>query len=41
MLKLREEFGGFEDAHDIEAMAQPDSGLYDLSYYHAAVATEA
>lgn len=41
VLRLREELGGFEDRHDLDALAGPDGDLYDLAYHRAAVATEA
>lgn len=41
VLMLREEFDGFEDAHDIEAIARTDGDFYDLSYYRTAVASGA
>ena len=38
VLKLREEFDGFEDPQDVDAIARADGELYDLSHYRAAAA---
>jgi ABC-type nitrate/sulfonate/bicarbonate transport system substrate-binding protein len=40
VLRLREQFGGFEDPRDITAIARTDGDLYDLSYYRDAVAMD-
>lgn len=37
VLKLREEFGGFEQPQDLEALSSPAGGLYDRSYARAAL----
>jgi hypothetical protein len=37
VLKLRAEFNGFDAQQDLEFLASPASGLYDLSYYECAV----
>jgi ABC-type nitrate/sulfonate/bicarbonate transport system substrate-binding protein len=37
VLELRSEFGGFEAAQDIDRLASPEGGLYDLSYYRDAM----
>ena len=39
VLALRAEFGGFDRPQNLEQLAGPDSGLYDLSYYRAALAS--
>jgi ABC-type nitrate/sulfonate/bicarbonate transport system substrate-binding protein len=38
VLRLREQFGGFEDPPDIAAIARTDGDLYDLSYLRRAIA---
>jgi ABC-type nitrate/sulfonate/bicarbonate transport system substrate-binding protein len=38
VLALRAEFGGFETPQDLEFLASPKSGLYDLRYYERATA---
>ena len=38
VLALRAEFGGFEDDVDLDTLASPESGLYDLAYREAALA---
>ena len=38
VLALRAEFGGFEDDVDVDALASPEGGLYDLAYLEAALA---
>lgn len=40
VLKLREEFDGFEEPPDLNAIAETDGDLYDLSYHRAAVAVD-
>jgi len=40
VLKLRNEFNGFETAQDLNFLASPRSGLYDLRYYYAALLGE-
>jgi ABC-type nitrate/sulfonate/bicarbonate transport system substrate-binding protein len=37
VLKLREEFGGFEAPQNLHRLTTPSSGLYDLSYLRAAL----
>jgi ABC-type nitrate/sulfonate/bicarbonate transport system substrate-binding protein len=37
MLVLREQFDGFEQEMNLRRIASPQSGLYDLSYYRAAL----
>ncbi len=36
VLELRDEFHGFETPQDIDRLASPEGGLYDLSYYDRA-----
>jgi ABC-type nitrate/sulfonate/bicarbonate transport system substrate-binding protein len=40
VLKLREEFGGFDAPQNLRRLTTPASGLYDLSYRRAAVRGE-
>jgi hypothetical protein len=37
VLKLREEFGGFDAPQNLRRLTTPSSGLYDLSYLRAAL----
>lgn len=37
VLELRDEFGGFESPQDLEFLASPAGGLYNLGYYRKAV----
>lgn len=37
VLKLREEYGGFDQPQNLHYLATPASGLYDLSYYRQAL----
>jgi hypothetical protein len=37
VLKLREEFGGFDSAQNLRRLTTPPSGIYDLSYLRAAL----
>ncbi|MEV6349094.1 ABC transporter substrate-binding protein [Actinoplanes sp. NPDC051851] len=37
VLELRDEFHGFETPQDIDLLASPEGGLYDLSFYDQAV----
>lgn len=37
VLELRNEFGGFEIPQDVDRLASPAGGLYDLSFYHRAL----
>jgi hypothetical protein len=37
VLELRNEFGGFETPQDLDFLASPESGLYDLRYYRRAL----
>ncbi|GAA1613847.1 ABC transporter substrate-binding protein [Actinoplanes couchii] len=37
VLELRNEFHGFETPQDIDRLASPEGGLYDLTYYNRAV----
>jgi LPXTG-motif cell wall-anchored protein len=38
VLALRADFGGFDRPQNLDQLAGPDSGLYDLSHYRAALA---
>jgi ABC-type nitrate/sulfonate/bicarbonate transport system substrate-binding protein len=39
VLELRDEFMGFETPQDLELLASPQGGLYDLTYYRKAIKT--